>query len=94
MTPLASVADLEKRLGVPVGHLAGEDLIRAQTALEDASTVIRAETGRDFPDPAAVPPVVALVAVQLAKRAFLNPEDMTSESVGTTPPRDPSWVST
>lgn len=83
MTPLATVADLEKRLGVPVGSLEGEDLTRAQEALEDVSSLIRAEADQDFLDEdgnVVAPPAVLTVARQAAKRAYLNPEDLNSEN--------------
>lgn len=86
MTPLASVADLEKRLGLPVGSLTGEDLIRATEALEDVSNIVRDEADSDFlaadGETVSAPPAVLTVVKQAAKRAYLNPEDLTNENVG------------
>lgn len=86
MTPLATVADVEKRLGVPVGSLVAEDLVRAQTALDDSSILVRDEADRDFLASdgvtIAAPPGIVTVAAQVALRVYLNPEGLTQEGVG------------
>lgn len=78
---LAPVSALEERLGTT---FEGTDLIRAQRALEDASELVRTETGLKWIDtegqPCA-PDAVVVVVLQMAKRAYLNPEGLTSESV-------------
>lgn len=85
LLPLATVSMLEERLGVPVGSLEGLDLTRAERALEDASHLVRAETGIAWvnaygvPEP---PEAVVVVVLQIAKRVFINPDNLTSESVG------------
>lgn len=80
---LATVAALEKRIGVEVGTLTGVDLARAQTDLEDASNDVRAETGLDWVDADNVPiapgPLVTVV-LRAAKRCYRNPDEFSSES--------------
>lgn len=81
---LAPVSALEERLGVPVGSLAGEDLTRAERNLEDASNLVRSETGIAWltaPDTPTAPDSIVVVVLQAAKRVFLNPDGLTSESV-------------
>lgn len=84
--PLASVEDLERRLGLEPGSLQGPDLARAQAALEDASALVRAEAGRDWVDEDGVtvtaPQAAVVVALQAAKRAFLNPRGFQHEQTG------------
>lgn len=85
MSTLATVADLEVRLGVGPGTLAGPDLVRAQAALDDASVLIRAEAGRTFEDANGVvvaPAPVVVVATQVALRVYRNPDGFVSESYG------------
>ncbi len=80
------VALLEARLGVAVGSLAAEDLARAEAALEDASVLITAEVSAAdatvWSDPTVgAPAVVVTVALQAAKRAFVNPDGLKYEAV-------------
>lgn len=86
LPPLAPVADLETRIGVPVGSLAGEDLARAVAALDDASALIRDEAGVTWVDADGVtitaPEAVRIVARRAARREYNNPEELTNESVG------------
>ncbi|MGZ3140804.1 hypothetical protein ACVDFE_02125 [Lentzea chajnantorensis] len=80
---LASVAALEKRIGVEVGTLAGVDLARAETDLEDASNLVRAETGKDWVDGAGAanaPGPLVTVVLRSAKRCYRNPDELSSES--------------
>jgi hypothetical protein len=78
---LASVADLEARLGVPAGSLAGEDLARATADLEDASLIVAA-----YGDPAwtdtTIPGIARVVVLRLARRFWDNPEGLTYEALG------------
>ncbi len=86
---LAPVSELEKRLGVEVGSLAGLDLVRAEAALDDVSDLVRAESGRNWVlenGIPLVPPAVTVVVLAVAKRVFENPSNYTSESAG-----DYSW---
>ena len=83
---LAPVSALEKRLGVPVGSLAGEDLTRAETDLADASALVRAEAGLDWVADDGVtitaPESAVTVVVRAALRSFNNPEGYAGESLG------------
>lgn len=80
---LATIAQLETRLGVPVGSLAGVELAQAQALLEDASELVRAETGKSWVDednlPIAPGPVQTIVC-QIVIRYLKNPDGYTSES--------------
>lgn len=93
---LATISQLEARLGVALGTLAGADLAKAQADLEDASSLVRAETGRSWLDadnkPAAPDPVVTVV-LKAALRCYRNAEGYTSESEdGYTWRREPDSV--
>ena len=97
MTALATIAALEARLGIAQGTLAGTDLARAEADLEDASNLVRGETGKDFLDedglPAAPGPVVTIV-LKAAKRCYRNPDEFSSETEdGYTWRREPDSVS-
>lgn len=81
----ARVEDLAARR--PGGVLEG-DRPRAQAALDDASTLIRTEVGKDWvneTDPtklaADVPAIFLTVACHAAKRAIDNPEGVQSEAL-------------
>lgn len=79
-TPLASVAMLEIRLGLAAGTLADLDLARASAALSDASDLVRAEARMPWVD--AAPPAVMVVVLQIAMRAYNNPNGYAGESYG------------
>jgi hypothetical protein len=85
---LATVADLETRLGVAVGSLAGADLARALANIADASELVRdvaGMAGRQWTAPAGVKPAplsVQVVVVVAAKRTYENPSGYAGESVG------------
>ncbi|WP_136709391.1 hypothetical protein [Agromyces sp. H66] len=78
------VSALESRLGVPVGSLAAEDLVRAESALADATTLALAEV------PASVaasweldaPPIAASVVLKAARREYENPRGIAQETLG------------
>lgn len=86
LPPLATVADLETRLGVPVGSLAGADLARAGAALDDASALIRDEAGKSWVDEdgatVTAPEAVRTVARRSALREYRNPDGFSGENVG------------
>lgn len=85
MTALTTVADLETRLGVPVGSLADEDLARANAVLADASEVVRAAGNPQWTDAEGVkpaPPLAVLATVRLARRFWDNPEGLSYEALG------------
>lgn len=79
-----AVGLLEARLGVPAGTLEGEDLVRAQAALDDAATLALAEVS----DTKAAawtldaPKVVVLVVLKAARREYENPRGLEQESLG------------
>lgn len=78
---LASVAQLEARLGEPVGSLAAEDLARAEAVLDDASAVVLALGDPAWTD-ATVPTVVRVIVLRLARRMWDNPEGLSYEALG------------
>lgn len=90
LPPLAPVSALEVRLEVAVGSLNGAALTRAEACLDDTSALIRDEAGKDWVALDGVtitaPAAVVVVATQVAKRTYSNPDGYTSESVG-----DYSW---
>ncbi|MDG4801716.1 hypothetical protein [Micromonospora sp. WMMD980] len=86
LPPLATVAEMEKRLGLAPGAITGNDLVRAGAALDDASALVRAEAGTDWvaDDGLTVtaPAVVRTVTVAAALRAYRNPDGYQGETVG------------
>jgi hypothetical protein len=84
MIPLASVADIEARLG---RKLSPEEKLRAEGVLEDISGLVRDIVGRDFlneagTDLVGVPHTVLAVVRKAAERAMRNPEGYSGESTG------------
>ncbi len=83
---LAELADLAARIP---GGIEEDDEPRAQAALDDASALIRAEAGDDWVtdgDPPALdtdnlPDVAVTVCLAAARRAFVNPDGVTQESL-------------
>ena len=84
LAPLASVAELETRLGLAEGTLADTDLARAEAALADASELVRVE-GRvpwvDATGNPTAPAAVVVVVLQVAMRVYNNPNGYSSETV-------------
>lgn len=78
------VSSLEARLGLPAGTLTGEDLARANAALDDAATLALAEVGAT--KAAAweldAPKVVVLVVLKAARREYENPRGLSTEALG------------
>jgi hypothetical protein len=96
-TALATIAALEARLGIPQDSLEGVALAKAVADLEDASDLVRAETGKTWLDeqgqPVAPGPVVTVV-LKAALRCYRNPEEYSSETEdGYTWRREPDAVS-
>lgn len=93
---LAPVSALEARLRIPVGSLTGVDLAKAQADLEDASNLVRAETGKSWLDEQGqpiAPGPVATVVLKAALRCYRNPDEFSSESEdGYTWRREPDAV--
>lgn len=78
--------ELERRLGIPEGSLDGSERARAEDAIHDACTLVRAELpltrlaqwiGTD-----AVPDIVPTIAIRAARREFENPQGYVSTSAG------------
>lgn len=78
------VSALEARLGLPAGSLEGEELTRAEAALDDAATLALAEvsTTKSTLWATDAPKVVVLVVLKAARREFENPRGMETESLG------------
>src|SRR5690606_38074466 len=81
MAALATVAQLEARLGVPAGSLAEEDLARASAALDDASA-IGAAAGRSSRDEDTAPDIVRVVTLRVALRIYNTPQENRWEQIG------------
>lgn len=83
---LASVNQLEARLGFDPDSLAGPDLARAKAALDDASALVRMEARRTWIDPdtgvVSAPDVIVRVVLGAAQRNWVNPEAVVQETVG------------
>lgn len=82
---LATVAELEARLGVPAGSLVAEDLARATADLDDASIVVAAYGDRNWTDADGAHPIPAaahVVVLRLARRMWDNPEGLSYEALG------------
>lgn len=82
---LTTVAALEVRLRVPVGSLSGADLDYAEACLTDASSLVRAASGRDWVDEAGaldVPASLVTIAIQAALRGYRNPDGLQGENFG------------
>lgn len=78
---LATLEALEVRLG---GSLDDED--RAQAALDDASALVRSIAGKtwvtnDVLD-TDIPDIIATITLRAARRAYTNPNDHSSETIG------------
>jgi hypothetical protein len=93
---LAPVSKLEARLRIPVGSLTGVDLAKAEADLEDASNLVRAETGKSWLDEQGqpiAPGPVATVVLKAALRCYRNPDEFSSEAEdGYTWRREPDAV--
>lgn len=83
---LATLADLEHRLGLDEGTLDGADEIRAQAALDDASALVRDEARQTWVNEsnalAGVPDVIFRVTLGAALRNYVNPDGLLTEQVG------------
>jgi hypothetical protein len=84
MDPLATVGDVETRLG---RTLDDTELGRVAGLLEDASELVRLEAGRDWVDldtgaVVSVPGSVRAVVLRAVDRAIRNPDGFSAESDG------------
>ncbi len=76
----ASLLDLEARLGQPL--TTSEDVLRAETALADASLLVRAHLiGVDLTVPETID-ILTMVTVSAAYRQYTRPGGFASEVVG------------
>lgn len=82
---LASVTELEARLGLDPESLTGPELGRAQAALADASALVRLEGGQTWVDEFGVvtaPDAIVRVTLGAAQRNYVNPDGEIQQSVG------------
>lgn len=83
---LASVTDLEARLGLDPDTLVDANLARARAALADASALVRMEARRTWVNEAGalttVPDAVVRVVLGAARRTYINPDAAIQESAG------------
>lgn len=91
LPPLATIDDVTARLGTM------PDLAMAAAFLDDASELVRAETGRDWVDEAGelvdpLPPSVVVVTARAAARALRNPAEVTQQTAGPFSVTHPSGV--
>jgi hypothetical protein len=75
---LASLEELQARLPRTIAS-AQED--RAQACLDDASTLVNDAGGEEWTE-LTIPATAKVVVLTAAKRAFLNPEGLTSAALG------------
>lgn len=80
MDPLATLEDVEQRLGgVTLDH---DAQARVEALLDDASELVRLEAGTTWEAPAVVPGAVKAVVLRMVDRAYRNPEGFSAESDG------------
>jgi len=82
---LATLNDLEARLGLEPGELFGAERVRAQAALDDASALVREETRRDWVGVAGeitAPPSLIRITLGAAQRTYRNPDGEISQTTG------------
>jgi len=81
---LVTPAQIQARLQRPTPY-AGTELARVEAVCEDASVLVRFESGQTWLDPddptlAKAPEIVFMIARRCAERAVRNPEGFSSES--------------
>jgi hypothetical protein len=77
-TPLATLGDLQARLGK---SLEGAEAVLAEAALADASALVR-HYGLPWPNPATAPDVAVAITLAAAERRARNPEGFRMEMEG------------
>lgn len=82
--PLADLAALEDRLGE--GTLSGNDQVRAQALLDDASVLVRDVAGQPDWTAGDAPARAVQIVLAAAQRAYRNPDGLITERIG-----DASW---
>ena len=85
LPPLADVRDLEFRLRRSFDT--DDETAPAEAALDEASEIVRAESGNDWvspDDPALItaPRIVKTIVLRMAERKLRNPDGFSSESAG------------
>lgn len=79
---LASLSDFEERIP---GGVEAKDALRAEAALKDASALVRDVAGKtwvtDEELDGDIPDGIVSVVISAAKRAFINPDGVRSESI-------------
>lgn len=82
LPPLVPVEQFAVRIP---GGVADDDRLRAEAALSDASTLVRSEAGQTWVDAdnrlTEVPDAAVAVTIAAARRAFVNPDMVASESI-------------
>ena len=83
LPPLASLTDFTDRLGRP---LSGVDATRAESAIRDASAIVRTEAGENWVDVngdlTEVPEAIVAITMAVARRSWENPSGKTTTSEG------------
>jgi Phage protein Gp19/Gp15/Gp42 len=85
LPPLAEVVDLERRLGRTFDD--DVELAEVESALDEASAIIRTEAGHSFVSPddpsvSTAPTIVRQVCIRMVERKIRNPDGYSSESAG------------
>jgi hypothetical protein len=80
MAALGTVADLELRMKRE--FTSDGDIAEAESALDEASEIVRTEGSALWVDAAEVPRIVRLVVLRLAGRKISNPDGYSSETAG------------
>jgi hypothetical protein len=81
---LIELSDLEERLA---RTFEGPDVERAQSVLDEASALVRAESGKDWVSPddptkIVAPTIVRFITLRVAERAIRNPDGFSAETAG------------
>lgn len=82
---LAEVRDLEARMKRTFES--NEDLAWAESVLDEASTIVREESGKSWLDPddpsvIVAPDIVKTITLRVAQRAISNPDGYSAETAG------------
>lgn len=85
LTPLAEISDLEKRMKRTFES--SEDRDEAESVLDEASEIVREESGQtwldpEHPDVVTAPRIVVRIVLRVAERRLRNPDGLSSETAG------------
>jgi len=85
LPPLAKVSDLEARMKRE--FTTDEDLAEAESALDEASEIVREESRKAWVDPddssiVTAPRIVRIIVLRVAERKLRNPDGLSSETAG------------